>query len=139
SPTTVTVVAVNDPPIISGTHSNITVYHRWSVKPFAGVKITEADDSTLQALTVTVTLDNTTHGVLTSLAAFVDNGGGNYTLSGVTGAQASAALRALVFVPTTDSRVGPGQSETTRFQISVNDGFASPVIDNNTTVIAIHE
>src|SRR5262249_52319971 len=95
SATTVTVMAVNDPPTISGTLSNITVYHRWSVKPFAGVNITEVDDSTLQALTITVSLDNATHGFLTSLGTFVDNGGGVYTISGVTAAQGSAALRAL--------------------------------------------
>ncbi len=139
SATTVTVVAVNDPPIISGTLSNITVYHRWSVKPFASVTITEVDDSTLQPLTITVRLDDATHGFLSSLGGFVDNGGGVYSLSGVTAAQASAVLRALVFFPTTNGRIGPGQSETTRFQISANDGFAPPVIDNNTAVIAIHE
>jgi len=139
SETTVTVVAVNDPPTISGTLSNITVYHRWSVKPFAGVTIGDVDDSTLQPLTITVSLDDATHGFLTSLGGFVDNGGGVYTVTGVTPAQGSAALRALVFFPTTNGRIGPGQSETTHFQISVNDGFAPPVIDNNTAVIAIHE
>src|SRR6185369_3227423 len=39
----------------------------------------------------------------------------------------------------TNGRIGPAQSETTRLQISVNDSFAPPVIDNTTTVIAIHE
>src|SRR6185436_16064820 len=61
SATTVTVTAVNDPPTISGTHSNITVYHHWSVKPFASATIGEVDDSTLQALTIKVTVDNATH------------------------------------------------------------------------------
>jgi hypothetical protein len=77
------------------------------------------------------------------LGGFVDAGGGVYTLgapnAGFTAAAASTALRGLIFVPTTNGRVTPGSPETTRFTIAVNDGFAPPVIDNNTTVIALNE
>jgi len=48
STTTLTVVAVNDPPIISGTVSNQTVYQNGSLRPFSGVTITAVDDLTLQ-------------------------------------------------------------------------------------------
>ena len=143
SQTVLTVIAVNDPPIISGTVSNQTVYHRLSLKPFAGVTITEVDDLTLQPLVITVSLDNPANGFLTQLGSFVNLGGGVYRLgvatAGVTAADASSALRALVFVPTTGTRVMPGLPETTRFTITVEDGFAAPVVDNHTTVIAIHE
>jgi CheY-like chemotaxis protein len=47
-----------------------------------------------------------------------------------------AALRGLIYVPTPNGRVAPGGSETNRFIIAVNDGFAPTVTDTNTTVIA---
>jgi len=92
-------------------------------------------------LLITVRVNEPTHGFLTALGAFVDAGGGVYTLGvgagGVTAATASAALRALVFTPTTADRVTNGAPETTRFQITVDDQFVNPVVtDNNTTVLA---
>ncbi len=137
--TTVAVTAVNDPPVIAGTVAGQTVYHRLSLRPFAGVLITEVDDLTLQPLRVTVTLSDATHGFLTALGGFSDAGGGVYRVEGVTAAQATAALRALVFQPTTNGRVTNGAPETTVFTIAVDDSFAPAVTDSNTSVLAIHE
>lgn len=131
------VLAVNDPPLISGMVPGLRVYHRATLRPFYKGLITEVDDSTTQALVVRVTLDNPVKGYFTALSGFVSNGLGIYTLSNRTAAAASQALRALIFVPTTANRVVPGSNETTRLTVSVNDGFAPPVLDTNTTVTAI--
>jgi VCBS repeat-containing protein len=133
---------VNDLPVITGARSGQTVYYLSSIQPFAGVKITEYDDQGQEPLVVTVTLDDATHGKLTSLGQFVDAGGGVYSLGspgqGVTAAEATSALHDLVFVPTADGRVHLGASETTRFTIAVQDPFAPPVEDANSSVVAVY-
>jgi len=131
------VQAVNDPPVISGMVAGLRVYHRATLRPFYKGLITEVDDSTTQALVVRVTLDNPIKGYLTALSGFVSNGLGVYTLSNRTAASASQTLRALIFVPTTANRVVLGTNETTRFTVSVNDGFAPAVLNTNTTVTAV--
>ncbi|WP_160164644.1 Ig-like domain-containing protein [Pedosphaera parvula] len=138
----VNVTAADDAPTIAGTVAGQTVYQRSSIKPFAGVVIGDLDDFQLQPLKVTVTLDNAIKGNLTSLGGFVSLGGGVYTLgstnAGVTAAAATTAMRGLIFNPTTAGRVTPSSPETTRFTIQVEDNFAAPVVDNTTTVIAMH-
>ncbi len=135
--TTVNVTAVNDAPVISGTLAGQRVYAHLTIRPFVSVLITEIDDLTLQPLLVRVTLDQPTHGYLTSLGGFLANTNGVYTLSNTTAALATAALRGLIFVPTVTNRLARGGSETNRLTISVNDGFAPTVVDNTTTVIAV--
>ena len=136
----VNVTAVNDAPVITGTVAGQIVYDRGSLRPFAGVLITEVDNDKTQALRCVVSLDSASKGVLTSLGGFTDLGGGIYsygTSNGViTAANITAALRGLVFSPTTASRVTPGFPETTRFTIRVDDFFAPTVVDTNTTVTA---
>ena len=140
--TTVDVTAVNDSPVISGTVAGQTVYNRGSIKPFAGVLINEVDNDRTQALRVTVTLDNAAKGGLSSLGGFTSLGSGVYSIGAsngnVTAAIMTAAMRGLVFTPTTSSRVLPGTTEATRFTIRVDDFFAQTVVDSNTTVVAIH-
>ena len=137
----VNVNALNDPPIISGTVAGQTVYDRGSLRPFAGVLITEVDNDKTQALRCTITLDSASKGVLTSLGGFSDLGGGvyGYGISNgvVTASNLTASLRGMVFSPTTASRVTPGFPETTRFTLRVDDFFAPTVVDTNTTVIAL--
>ena len=141
--TTVAVTACNDAPIISGTVAAQTVYHRMPIRLFSSVVITEVDDLNAQPLVVTVTISDPTHGFLSSIGAFVDQGGGVYRLgavgAGVTAATATETLRGMQFVPTTEGRLQPGQSETTGFTISVEDGYAPAVVDTTTSVVAIHE
>ncbi len=137
--TTVEVAAANDAPTISGTIAGLKVYQYSSIRLFAGVTIRDVDDLTLQPLQVTVTLNNPTHGFLNSLGGFTDLGNGSYRIASVTAANASIALQGLIFNPTTASRVSQGAPETTFFTITVEDGFAAPVTDSLTSVIAIHE
>jgi len=140
--TTVDVTAVNDAPVISGTVAGQTVYSRSAIKPFAGVSITEVDNDKTQALRVTVTLDSTIKGGLSSLGGFTDMGAGVYSIGAsngtVTAAIATTALRGLVFTPTAGNRALPGAPEMTRFTIRVDDFFAPTVTDANTTVLATH-
>jgi len=137
---TVNVTPVNDAPIITGTVAGQTVYDRATIMPFTSVLITEVDNNRLQPLRCTVTLDSASKGVLTSLGGFADQGGGVYSIGAsngvVTAANITAAIRGLVFAPTTANRVTPSTPETTRFTIRVDDFFAPTVVDANTTVIA---
>ncbi|MDB6059483.1 MAG: Outer rane adhesin like protein, partial [Verrucomicrobiales bacterium] len=136
SNTTVNVTAAADAPIITGTLANQKVYDHSTLAPFAAVTIADVDDFGAQPLAVTVTLDLPTHGFLTSLGSFVASGNGIYTINNVTPAQATTALRALVFVPTITGRLAAGASETNRLTIAVADGYTPATIDNNTTVIS---
>ena len=130
------VQAANDPPLLGGTVSGLRVYHRGTLRPFYKTLITEVDDSSTQPLVIRVTLDNPIKGYFTALGGFTSNSPGIYVLTN-TAAAATAALRGLIFVPTTANRVVQGTNETTRFTISVDDRFAPPVLDTNTTVTAI--
>ncbi len=137
--TAVAVTAVNDAPVIQGTVAGLTVYHQLTIRPFAGVLVTEVDDLTLQPLRITVTVSDPSHGYFTNLGGFVPVGLSDYVLEPTTGADGTLALRGLVFVPTTNGRVEFESSETTQFTITVDDHFQTPpVSDNQTTVIAMH-
>ncbi len=132
--TTLNVTAVNDAPIITGTVAGQRVYEQSSIEPFGGVNITDVDNLLVQPLTVTVVIDNAIRGNLTNLGGFVQSPAGTYTKTG-TAAQVSDALRGLIFNSTPGNRVTPGNPETSTFTISVNDGFAPPVVDALTSVI----
>ncbi len=137
----VQVQAVNDAPTIAGTVADQPVYYRGSIQPFASVLISEVDDRTLQPLAVTISFD-ATHGTLTEVAGFTLVAPGEYAFQG-TAAEATAAIRQIVFAPDTGDRlVGdltpPPDSEETVFTITVNDGYAAPVVDANASVIAYH-
>jgi len=135
--TTVQVTPVNDPPVISGTKADQPVYENSRLHPFSAVTITEVDDLTLQPLNVEVQIDILSQGYISSLGIFADIGGGRYTVAGATAAQVTDALRAMIFEPTTNSRISEtNQTETTRLTIIVDDQFADPVVDNTTSVIA---
>ncbi len=126
---------VNDPTTITGTTSAQPVNDNATVTPFAGVTIGDAD--TNQSLTVTVTLSAAANGAFSSgsltSSGFTNSGGGVYTFTG-TAAAATAAIRALVFVPTAN-RLAPADTETTTFAISASDGLVAATTDNTTTVI----
>jgi VCBS repeat-containing protein len=136
SNTAIAVTAVNDAPTITGTLAGQRVYDRLSLRPFAGVTISDVDNLGLQPLAVTVTLDLPSHGVLNGLGGFTGSTNGVYTIANATAAQVTTALRGMVFVPTTATRLSPGGSEISHFTIAVNDGFAPAVVDSTTTVTA---
>ncbi len=133
----VDVTGVNDPPVITGTRSNQTVYYKLTIRPFSAVTIVDVDQHSNAPVSVTVTLDSAAKGYLDVLGGFVNQGGGVYFLAPTTPANATATLRALNFVPTTGTRVVPGTNETTFFTLSVDDGVAPPVVDTKTSVIAM--
>jgi VCBS repeat-containing protein len=134
-----TVTPVNDIPVITGTVAAQKLYQRDTLRPFAGVHIVDIDDLGLQPQQVTVQLSNAANGVLTNLGGFVllSEGSGSYRMT-ASPATVSAALRGLVFVPTPGDRVTPASPETTGLSVSINDGFAAPVVDAITSVVVLH-
>jgi hypothetical protein len=131
--TTFIVDTTNDAPTITGAVAGQTVNDNATVSPFSGVTIGDSDQPA-QSLTVTVALDTAAKGTFTTLNGFTDAGGGSYTFTG-TADDATTAIRGLVFAPA-DNRGLPGTTETTTFTITVNDGQATPVTNNTTTVIS---
>ncbi|HUT12347.1 MAG TPA: Ig-like domain-containing protein [Thermoguttaceae bacterium] len=119
---TLTITGVNDAPGIDGTVSGQATTDKDTIDPFAGVTITDADGGTL-TLTVTYPAAN---GDLTGAGA------GIYTTSG-TAAEVTAAIRGLTFDPT-ENRKLPGQSETTTFEINVEDDLGVDTTNSQTTV-----
>ena len=87
---TVDVTAVNDAPVISGTVAGQTIYAHSTIKPFAGALITEVDNDKTQALRVTVTLDSTIKGALSSLGGFANLGAGVYSIGSSNGSVTAA-------------------------------------------------
>jgi hypothetical protein len=84
---------------------------------------------------VTVTLDTAAKGVLANLGGFTDAGNAVYQFVG-TAAEATDALRGLVFVPA-ENRLPPGQSETTTFTITVHDGVVSSAVSDASTTVRV--
>ncbi len=136
-------IYVDGIPTISGTATTpITIADNASnTKPFTGVTIGQTGDPSLTAppnVTVTVTLldsDGTTHalnnnGTLTTSSGFTQTGShtGVYTFTG-SAADATMALDGLVFNPTA--------AKVTILEISVDNGHATPTVDDNTTINAL--
>jgi VCBS repeat-containing protein len=135
----VTVTPVNDVPVITGTVDDQELYMRSSLRPFVGVNITDIDDLGVQPQTVTIQIDNAVKGSLSNLGGFtlLSEGSGTYRMK-ATPAAVSAALRGVVFTPTPGTRVTPTSPEIARLTITIEDGFAAPVVDNITTVEILH-
>ncbi|MDA3923259.1 MAG: Ig-like domain-containing protein [Kiritimatiellae bacterium] len=135
----INVIPINNPPLISGTVAGQSVYEHLRLHPFSSVTITEVDDLTVQPLNVEVQIDIPSNGYISSTSIFTDNGAGRYSVSNVTAAQVTEALRAMVFETTTNDRLSETNlTEITRLTIIVDDQFATPVVDSTTTVVATH-
>jgi VCBS repeat-containing protein len=131
-------ISSNTAPTISGAVAGQTVNDNATVMPFAGIVFTDPDSGASE--TVTVKLDSAAKGTFTaaSLAASgfsTSDGGLTYTHAAASPSAMQAAIRALVFQPAAN-HVAPGSTETTSFTITINDGVASPVSNNVTTVVA---
>ena len=126
----IAVSAINDAPTIAGASAGQAVADNATILPFSGLTIADVD-SPAQTQTVSVTLNDTAKGSFTTLNGFANTGGGVYTFSG-TAAQAQTAIHGLVFTPTAN-HVAPGNTETTTFTVSVDDG--SGAVTNNTTTV----
>ncbi|MDP4078671.1 DUF4347 domain-containing protein [Acidovorax sp. A1169] len=128
----------NVAPAVSGVVTGQAVNDNATISPFAGITITDPDVGASE--TVTITLDMAAKGAFTAASLTASgfstaDGGLTYTHAAGTPAAIQAALRALVFKPAV-GRVAPGATETTTFTISVNDGIASAVLNNTTTVVS---
>ncbi|MBC3875799.1 Ig-like domain-containing protein [Undibacterium flavidum] len=127
----------NTLPSIVGTQSGQSINSNNTVKPFSNVTIVDSDLGAMEK--VTVRLDNADKGSFTAaslaLAGFSSNDGGlTYTSNAAASpANIQAALRALVFQPNA-SRVSVGNTDTTTFTVSVNDGIET-ANNANTSVI----
>ncbi len=133
----IAVTAVNDPPVVSGTQIGQEYYYRLPIQPFRAVTVSEVDDLGLQPLIVTVTMQEAMHGQLGVLGDFVPQGDGVVRAEGITAAEATEQLRALVF--TVDTGLVPfGGKLPTHFSLAVADGFAPTVHAPDTEVIAHH-
>ena len=123
--------AVNTPPTIGGTVANQTDAAGVAINPFSTVTITDPDAGQSETLTVSFAA-----GAGTLSGSFlIQTSPGVYTVHSSGGGPGDSAatfqtnLRATVFTPTA------GQSATTVFTISVNDGQATAT-DSTTSVVA---
>ncbi|MBK7003064.1 MAG: DUF4347 domain-containing protein [Rhodoferax sp.] len=134
----IVVSSVNDAPTLGGAVASQGINDTATVSLFSGLTI--ADPDTGASETVSITLDTAAKGVFTSASLTASgfstaNGGLTYTHAPGTPAALQTAIRQLVFDPT-NNRVSAGSTETTTFTVSVDDGIASAVTNNTTTVVA---
>jgi cytochrome c peroxidase len=120
-------------PVLAGVVGNQTQTTAASLKPFSAVTVTDATVPA-QTLTVTVALDDAAKGTLSTLGGFTLTAPGVWTFSG-TATAATTALRGLVF-DHAPNRTPLGLTETTRFTIGVNDGVATTLFNDTTTIIS---
>lgn len=86
-----------------------------TVQPFSNVTLTDPDTST--PVTVTVVISAASEGTFTNLGGFSLLSAGNYRFVG-SAANATAALRGLVFVPT-KNRLAPGSTDNTQLTVTL--------------------
>ncbi len=122
---------LNQAPVISGTVADQAVNDNETVSPFSEVTISDNDADNVS---LTVTLDTQAKGSFTTLSGFTDNGDGSYSFASDTVANGTTAIQGLVFSPT-ENRVALGETETTTFTITANDG-TDTTSDSTTTVIS---
>jgi hypothetical protein len=138
--TTITfaVTTVNNVPVMSGVTTQTNIHDTATATPFSTLTVTAPDTGAME--TVIITLDDKTKGLFTaaSLTASgfsTSDGGLTYTHTAGTPIDIQTAIRSLVYQPTIN-HLGIGDSETTIFTVSVNDGIAAAVINANTTVVS---
>jgi len=120
---TITINGVNDAPGLEGAIGDQPVNDNATISPFTNVTITDVDTPNV---TVTITVSDANldpaanRGSLTGGSGTYNAATGVYTVSG-TPAAVTANIRAIVFTPTAN-RMLPGDTETTKFNLRVDDG-----------------
>ncbi|MBC7502655.1 MAG: DUF4214 domain-containing protein, partial [Herminiimonas sp.] len=134
----ITVGGNNVAPSIGGAVAAQSVADNATLLPFSTLTITDPDVGATEI--VRVALDAAAKGTFTA-ASLIASGfstadsGLTYTHAAGTPMAVQAAIRALVFQPGS-GRLGVGQTETTTFTVSANDGIAGVVSNTTTTVVA---
>ncbi|MGA1531298.1 MAG: putative Ig domain-containing protein, partial [Kiritimatiellia bacterium] len=124
--TIIQVTAHADSSVIRGLPAGQRFYSRLSWPPFRAVEVTEADDETLQPLSVRISLEPATNGYLDVTGPFVHQGGGVYLATNLTAAQITTALRAMHFILQPDIANQIQETLSTTVRIMVEDGYAAP-------------
>jgi hypothetical protein len=128
-------LTVDAPVVIEGTRANQKLANAATIHPFAKVILLERGNGA-ELQTIQVALSNPLDGTLTGLGAGnYDTATGLYTLADATLAQAQAAIRALVFVPT-PGQASPSQPVTTTFTLSATDVGGTTTDDNTSTIVS---
>jgi hypothetical protein len=124
--TSVQVIGMNPvgQPLIAGTNANEKVVPNATSTPFAGVTITDANPNAVETVTITVNGSGTLNG-----QGVTHNADGTYTIPSNTAAVATKVLDGITYTPA-------GNSGTTSFTLSVNDGSATAT-DNKTSVTVV--
>ena len=102
------------------------------------MSITDPDFGASETATITVTAGGNASdadGTFGPMTGLTETAPGTYSLQAGMPSAVQAALRSLVFRPTSH-QVAPGSSVTTGFRLAVNDGIAPAVIDSTTRVVA---
>ncbi|HID21854.1 MAG TPA: hypothetical protein EYP14_05565, partial [Planctomycetaceae bacterium] len=139
--TTVTATSVNDLPQITGTVPAQPVFDNATIQPFSTTTIVDPDPdpqnpSQTQSIWVELIQIDQANGTLSNLGGFVDQGAGRYTFQG-TAADATAALRGMVFTPVAN-QVPVGSIVVTVFAIRADDDGSGPnptQTDSNTSIV----
>lgn len=129
------VTGVNDPPVMLGSVTT-ALNDNATTHPFAGVTIRDVDNQLGEIVTVRISFP-ASHGSLSGAFNLISPG--VYEFIG-TGAQATAAIRTLVYTPV-ENRIIVAGSEPTIFTVSLQDPFvSSPVIvtDAQVAVTAVN-
>ena len=132
-----TVINVNDPPVIQGSVSGQTTTDAASLNPMSAMTITDQDAGASEVVTLTLTgagaMPTDANGTLSGVG-LIKTGTGTYMMAAGSPAAVTAALEALTFTPAMNE-VAPGETVTTGIALAVNDGTVT-VTDTATSVVA---
>ena len=136
--TKVTATSINDAPTLGGAAAGQAVNDNATLSPFSAFTVADPDSGA--SVTASIALDTAAKGAftaasLTSSGFSTADGGLTYTHAAATPSAMQAAIRALVYQPAAN-RVAPASTETTTFTVSINDGIATAVTNNATTVVS---
>jgi autotransporter-associated beta strand protein len=136
--TKVTATSINNAPTLGGAAAGQAVNDNATVSPFSAFTVADPDSGA--SVTASIALDTAAKGAFTAASLTASgfstaDGGLTYTRTAATPSAMQTAIRALVYQPAAN-RVAPASTETTTFTVSINDGIATAVTNNATTVVS---